>query len=92
MAARVCKEETKNKCVKYSIDVNKWKGDNHMTLRDITDAMTVQGNLTVKQWNEEKETYNILAETDIVIIPENVLDMEITYMYAIDNGLIVEVE
>jgi len=64
-----------------------------MTLRDITDTITLQGNVTVKQWDEEKETYNILTETDSAIFNGRVLDKEITYMYAIDGvGLVIEVE
>jgi hypothetical protein len=63
-----------------------------MTLRDLTENMEIQGNVIVKQWNEEKETYNILVETESAIFTEEVLDMEILYMYAVNNSLIIEVE
>jgi hypothetical protein len=65
-----------------------------MTIRDITEqGIEIQGNVTVKQWDEEKETYKVLTETDIAIFKPEALDKEITYMYAIDGvGLVIEVK
>lgn len=64
-----------------------------MTIRDLTDqGIEIQGDVTVKQWDEKKETYNILCETDAAIFNNKVLDREIKFMWAIDNTLIIEVE
>jgi hypothetical protein len=62
-----------------------------MTLRDIEDTIEIQGKVTVKHFDEEKETYNILVETESAIFTEEVLDMEITFMYCENNSLIIEV-
>jgi hypothetical protein len=62
-----------------------------LTIRDLTDQFEIQGNVIVKQWDDNKETYNILRETDSAIFTEEVLDLEIKYMYAVDNTLMIEI-
>jgi hypothetical protein len=65
-----------------------------MTIQDMLDhGIEIQGNITVKQWNDKKETYKILTETDIAIFKPEALDKEIKYMYSVDGvGLVIEVE
>jgi hypothetical protein len=62
-----------------------------MTVLDITASIEIQGNVIIKQWDEDKNTYNILAETDTGIFENGTQDMEIKFMYAIDNTLVIEV-
>jgi hypothetical protein len=72
------------------------KGGIKMTIRDLTDQFEIQGSVTVKEWNEKKQRYNILIETDSAIFNSNtkvlVIDREIKYMYAVNNTLVIEVE
>lgn len=65
-----------------------------MKLRDIVEQIDIQGKVIVKEWDEQKETDNILMETESfnTFSFKNVLDRKIEYLYAIDKALIIEVE
>jgi hypothetical protein len=64
-----------------------------MTIFDLTvrGAIEIQGKVVVKQIDEVKEKYNILVETDSAIFTEEVMDMEIKFMYCENNSLVIEV-
>lgn len=66
-----------------------------MTLRDMTDAgIQFQGmKIEIRAWDDDKETYNVLhtATDELYCIPEAVLDLEVTYIYAQDKTLVIEV-
>lgn len=55
-----------------------------MTIRDLMEQFTIQGAYQIKKWDDEKETYNILAEGqdfEYDKINDESLDAEIKYMY-----------
>ena len=63
-----------------------------MTIRDLMEqGIRIQGAFQIKKWSDAEETYTILAEgsefeyehTDI---NDDVLDMEIKYLYAIPTA------
>jgi hypothetical protein len=69
------------------------KGGVKMTLRDITEqGIEIQGNIIVKQINEQHDNANTILESDSAIFNDKVLDMEIQYMYCENNKLVIEVE
>lgn len=54
----------------------------------ISQGIIIQGAFQVKRWSDESEKYEILAEGSLFdeeysYIDENVLDMQIKYMYAV---------
>lgn len=57
-----------------------------MSIRDLTEQFTIQGAFQIKKWDDENDTYIILAEGDDFEyescgIEEAILNMEIKYMY-----------
>lgn len=55
-----------------------------MTIRDLMEQFTIQGAYQITKWDDEKETYNILAEGqdfEYDKINDESLDAEIKYMY-----------
>lgn len=63
-----------------------------MTIRDLTEQFEIQGNVTVKKINEQHDNAITIHETDSAIFTDKVLDLEITYMYAENDTMIIEVE
>ena len=64
-----------------------------MSIRDLLDqGIRIQGAYQIKQYDDTFETYDILVEGDEFeemnqVDCEDVLDMEITYMYAMPKEL-----
>lgn len=68
-----------------------------MSIRDLIDQFEIQGAFLIKKWSDKYETYTTLAEGDSFEyekhkIKNKYLDAEITYMYAVDNVLNIEVK
>ena len=68
-----------------------------MTIRELIDQFEIQGGFCIKQWNDEYLDYGILAYGDDFDIDKygygnDVYDRRITYMYAADGILNIEVE
>jgi hypothetical protein len=68
-----------------------------MTLRDLTNQFYIQGAYCIKRWVDEHDYYAVLAqgtdfECDYHKFNEAIWDMPITYMYAVDGVLNIEVE
>lgn len=68
-----------------------------MTLRDLTNQFEIQGAFCIKRWIDKHDYYEILAQgTDFECerwkFNEVIWDMPITYMYAVDGVLNIEVE
>ena len=63
-----------------------------MTIRDLMEqGIKIQGAFQIKKWDDAEETYTILAEGSMFEdescdIEEEVLDMEIKYLYAIPTA------
>ena len=63
-----------------------------MTIRDLMEqGIRIQGAFQIKKWDDTDETYTILAEGsqfefESCDIEEEVLDMEIKYLYAIPTA------
>lgn len=63
-----------------------------MTIRDLMEqGIRIQGAFQIKKWDDTEETYTILAEgsmfeEECCDIEEDILDMEIKYMYAIPTA------
>ena len=66
-----------------------------MTIRDLQEqGIYLQGWIKVLKWDsdmEKSEEISYSSNTNGENIPEEVLDLEIKYMYAEDNNLIIEV-
>ena len=65
-----------------------------MTIRDLINQFEIQGAYCIKKWNEE-EDYIIFAEGydfELRHYKEKDLNRNITYMYAVDGRLNIEVE
>lgn len=67
-----------------------------MSIRDLMDQFEIQGAYQIKGWIDEYDDYVTLAkgtdfECDRNKIKSKYLDSEITYMYAIDGVLNIEV-
>lgn len=66
-----------------------------MTIRDIVNAgIHLQGHeIEIRAWDDDKETYNVLhtATDELYGVPEAVIDLEVTYIYAQYKTLVVEV-
>ena len=61
-----------------------------MTIRDLMEQIRIQGAFQIKKWNDTEETYIMLTEgsmfeEEYCDIEEDILDMEIKYMYAIQT-------
>lgn len=68
-----------------------------MTIQDLIDQFTIQGGYIVKMWDDETEDSVTLVEGndfeyEHYKIRNKYLNMRITYMYAIDGVLNIEVE
>ena len=68
-----------------------------MTVKDLINSFTIQGAFCIKEWNWEKGDYTILAsgndfECEYFDIADGVLESGITYIYAIDGIMTIEVE
>ena len=64
-----------------------------MTIRDILNSgIEIQGKVEVRQWREETNDNMIFCVTESAIFTNEVLDMKITHMWAMDGILIIEVE
>lgn len=66
-----------------------------MTIHDLIDQFTIQGGFCIKRYDYENDDMVILAEghdfeCEYYDIAENILDSEITYMYAVDGVLNIE--
>ena len=62
-----------------------------MTIRDLMEQIRIQGAFQVKKWNDTEETYTMLTEgsmfeEECCDIEEDILDMEIKFMYAIPTA------
>ena len=68
-----------------------------MCIKNLMEQFEIEGAFRIKVWDEEIEDYVTLSEgsdfryenTDI---DEEILEREITYMYAVDGMLNIEVE
>lgn len=68
-----------------------------MSIRELNDQFEIQGAFHIKVWNDDIWDYETLIKgTDFEIdrweIDEDILERKITYMYAVDGILIIEVE
>lgn len=66
-----------------------------MCIREMLDQFDIQGTYCIKAWDDDD--YVILAEgmdfeCDHWDIDDEILERKITYMFALDNTLIIEVE
>lgn len=63
-----------------------------MTIRDLMEqGIRIQGAFQIKKWNEEESTYIMLSEGsqfeyESCDIDDDILDMEIKYLYAIPTA------
>ena len=71
---------------------SKQKEDKTMTIRDLMEqGIRIQGAFQIKKWDDTEETYIMLAEGSMFEeehcdIEEDILDMEIKFMYAIPTA------
>ena len=68
-----------------------------MCIRELIEQFEIQGMFHIKVWNDDISDYETLAEGnefewDRWGINEEVLERKITYMYAVDGVLNIEVE
>ena len=68
-----------------------------MCIRELNDQFEIQGKFHIKMWDDESEDCVTLVEgSDFEIdrweIDEDILERKITYMYAIDGVLNIELE
>lgn len=68
-----------------------------MCIRELNEQFEIQGAFRIKVWNNEIFYYETLAkgedfECDRWNIDEDILERKITYMFAIDGVLHIEVE
>ena len=68
-----------------------------MCIRELLDQFDIQGAYIIKVWNDNVVDYKILAngsdfECDHWDMMEDILERKITYMYAVDGVLNIEVE
>lgn len=68
-----------------------------MTIQDLINQFEIQGKFCIKEWNEEICDCEVIAigndfECDKHNIEKDIMERKITYMYAIDNCLNIEVE
>jgi DNA polymerase II large subunit len=61
-----------------------------MTIRDLMDQVELNGDIEVKQWDEDKETYILLSDA-FENVEERYKDRKIQYMYSANNRLVIEV-
>lgn len=68
-----------------------------MTIQDLIDQFEIQGIYTIKAWDDSVDDCVILNEgndfeLDKWNMNEEILNKKVTYMYAIDSVLYIEVE
>ena len=68
-----------------------------MCIRELNEQFEIQGMFHIKVWNDDVFDYETLAEGnefewDGFNIDEEILERKITYMYAVDGVLNIEVE
>lgn len=68
-----------------------------MTIQYLIDQFEIQGIYTIKAWDDDVDDCVILAEgndfeLDKWNIDDEILNKKVTYMYAIDSVLYIEVE
>lgn len=68
-----------------------------MCIRELLDQFDIQGAYIIKVWNDNVVDYETLAngsdfECDHWDMMEDILERKITYMYAVDGVLNIEVE
>lgn len=68
-----------------------------MCIRELCEQFEIQGMFHIKAWKDEIDDYKTLAkgedfEYDKYKIDEDILEKKITYMFAIDGVLNIEVE
>ena len=68
-----------------------------MTINELMNHIEIQGAFCIREWDFEKEDYITLAEghdfeIDKFEIDNGIFDSRISYMYAIDGVLNIEVE
>ena len=68
-----------------------------MTINDLIEQLEIQGGFCIKRYDYENDDIVILAEghdfeCEYYDIEEGIMDSRITYMYAVDGVLNIEVE
>lgn len=68
-----------------------------MTIQDLINQFEIQGAYCIKMWDDDIDDYEVFSigkdfECDKWNIGENILNSKISYMYAIDGVLNIEVE
>lgn len=68
-----------------------------MTIQDLIDQFEIQGAYRIKEWSYREDDYIILAkgsdfECEYWTIANSVKERKITYMYAVNGVLNIEVE
>ena len=68
-----------------------------MCIRELLDQFEIEGEFVIKKYNNDIDTYIILSAGDqfeyqVWADDNGVLDRKITYMYAVDGVLTIEVE
>lgn len=68
-----------------------------MCIRELIDQFEIQGRYHIKMWDDNVMDYETFAkgndfESDYYDIADDILERRISYMYAIDGVLNIEVE
>ena len=68
-----------------------------MTIQDLIDQFEIQGAYCIKRWRDDWNDCAVFAvgddfECDKLKLKEDCLDSKISYMYAVDGVLNIEVE
>ena len=68
-----------------------------MTIQDLIDQFEIQGAYCIKRWSDEMEDYIVFAqgcelEYEKWELSEDCLNSKISYMYAVDGILNIELE
>ena len=68
-----------------------------MTIQELIDQFEIQGAYCIKEWDWEAEDYIVLAEghdfeCEKWNIDSGILNSRVSYMYAVDGVLNIEVE
>lgn len=68
-----------------------------MSIRDLIDQFEIQGAYCIKSWDDNDETYIVIAkgedfEYEHWKINDEHLERNIAYMYAVDGVLNIEIE
>lgn len=63
-----------------------------ITVHDLFRNLDIDGDIIVKQYNEETQGYNILGEgDDTTLFNPEVREMEVKFIYAKKDALVIEV-